>query len=91
MLRLVFFLAVSCALAWAAVWVVNHPGTVAIQWLDREVILNVGTTIALVLVFAAVVIILFELLRWLLGLPSRWRYSRGHRREMRGYEELPAA
>ncbi len=88
MLRLVFFLAVSCALAWAAVWVVNHPGTVAIQWLDREVILNVGTTIALVLVFAAVVIILFELLRWLLGLPSRWRYSRGHRREMRGYEEL---
>ena len=28
MLRLVFFLVVSCVLAWAAVWVVNHPGTV---------------------------------------------------------------
>ena len=46
MLRLVFFLAVSCVLAWAAVWVVNHPGTVAVHWLDQELILNVGTVIA---------------------------------------------
>ena len=88
MLRLVFFLAVSCVLAWTAVWVVNHPGTVAVQWLDRELVLSVGTVIAVVLAFAAAVIVLFELLRWLLGLPSRWRSSRGQRRQVRGYEEL---
>ena len=88
MLRLVFFLAVSCVLAWTAVWVVNHPGTVAVHWLDRELILNVGTVIAIVLAFAGLVIVLFELLRWLLGMPSRWRSSRGHRRQVRGYEEL---
>lgn len=88
MLRLVFFLAVSCVLAWTAVWVVNHPGTVAVQWLDRELVLSVGTVIAIILAFAAAVIVLFELLRWLLGLPSRWRSSRGQRRQVRGYEEL---
>ena len=36
MLRLVFFLVVVVRLAWTAVWVVNHPGTVAVQWLDQE-------------------------------------------------------
>ena len=52
MLRLVFFLVVSCVLAWTAVWVVNHPGTVVVQWLDQELILSVGTVIAVLLAFA---------------------------------------
>ena len=88
MLRLVFFLAVSCALAWAAVWVVNHPGTVTVQWLDQELILSVGTVIALLLAFAAAAVLLFELLRVVIGLPSNWRISRGRRAQVRGYEEL---
>jgi HemY protein len=88
MLRLVFFLAVSCLLAWAAVWVVNHPGTVVVQWLDRELILSVGTVIAGLLAFAAAAILLFEVVRVLVGLPSSWRISRGRRTQVRGYEEL---
>ena len=44
-------------LAWAAVWVVNHPGTVAVQWLDQELILSVGTVIAVLLVFAALAVL----------------------------------
>lgn len=88
MLRLVLFLVVSAVLAWAAVWVAEHPGTVTVQWLGQELILNVGTVLALTLVFIAVVIVLFELLRWLVGLPSRWRISRSRRRELRGYRAL---
>ncbi len=88
MLRLVFFLAVSCLLAWAAVWVVNHPGTVAVQWLGQELVLSVGTVIAVLLAFAALAIILFEILRVLLVLPGSWRISRGRRTQVKGYEEL---
>ena len=88
MLRLVFFLVVSCVLAWTAVWVVNHPGTVAVQWLDHELILSIGTVIAMLIVFAGIVVLAFELLRWLLGLPSRWRTGSRHKRQVRGYEEL---
>ena len=88
MLRLVFFLAVSCALAWAAVWVVNHPGSVTVQWLDQELILSVGTVIALLLAFGALVVLLFELLRVLVGAPSSWRISRSRRNQVRGYEDL---
>jgi HemY protein len=88
MLRLVVFLVAAAALAWAAVWVVNHPGTLVVQWLGHELILSVGTVIVAVLLFAALVILLFELLRWLVGLPSRWRVGRSRRRQVRGYEEV---
>ena len=88
MLRFVFFLAVSCALAWAAVWVVNHPGTVVVQWLDQELILSVGTVIAALFAIGALAVILFEVLRVIVGLPASWRVSRGRRTQMRGYEEL---
>ena len=88
MLRFVFFLAVSCALAWAAVWVVNHPGTVVVQWLDQELILSVGTVIAALFAIGALAVILFEVLRVIVGLPGSWRASRGRRTQVRGYEEL---
>ena len=88
MVRLVLFLVVSCALAWAAVWVVNHPGTVVVQWLDQELVLSVGTVIAVLVAFAAVAVLLFEVLRIFLGLPSRFRSSRNHRHQVRGYQEL---
>ena len=88
MLRLVLFLAVSCALAWAAVWVVNHPGTVVVQWLDQELILSVGTVIALLLALGALAIVLFELARILVRLPANWRMSRSRRQQLRGFEEL---
>ena len=75
-------------LAWAAVWVVNHPGTVVVQWLDQELILSVGTVIAALFAFGALAVILFEVLRVIVGLPGSWRVSRGRRTQMRGYEEL---
>ncbi len=88
MLRFIFFLAVTCVLAWAAVWVVNHPGTVVVQWLGQELVLSIGTVIAALFALGALAVILFEILRVIVGLPGNWRVSRGRRTQMRGYEEL---
>lgn len=88
MLRLVIFLLVSGVLAWAAVWIADHPGTVAVQWLDRELVLSVGTVVTLTILFAVAVVLLFELLRWLVGLPRRIRVARSSRRELRGHEAI---
>jgi HemY protein len=88
MLRLVFFLVVSCLLAWAAVWVVNHPGTVQVRWLDQELILSVGTVIVGLVVIGALAILFFELIRVLIGLPGSWRASTRRRRQTRGFDEL---
>ena len=88
MLRLIIFLAVSGALAWAAVWIAEHPGTVVVRWLDQELVLSVGTLVVLALVAIAVVILLFELLRWLFGLPRRIRVARSRQRELRGHQAV---
>lgn len=88
MLRLVMFLIVAGVLAWVAVWIADHPGTVVVQWLGRELVLSVGTVVVLALLFSAAVILLFELLRWLFGLPRRIRIARSRRRELRGHEAL---
>ena len=88
MFRLVFFLVVSCALAWAAVWVVDHPGTVAVNWLGQELILSVGTVIAGLFALGALAIIIFEVLRVVVGLPGNWSLRRRRRHQVRGYQEL---
>src|SRR4051812_17964243 len=88
MLRLVIFLIVAGALALAAHWVADHPGTVVVQWLDQELILSVGTVLTTVIILAALIILLFEVLRLVLGLPSRLRGTRGRRRELRGQQAL---
>lgn len=88
MLRLIVFLVIAAALAWAGVWIANHPGTVAVQWLGQELVLSIGVVIVAALLFAAAIIVLFELVRWLLGLPRRIRISRARHHERRGYEEL---
>jgi HemY protein len=88
MLRLVIFLAVSAVLAWAAVWVAEHPGTVTIQWLGRESTLHVGTALTLLLLLIAAAIVLFEFLRLFVNLPARWRISRRRQRELRGHQAL---
>lgn len=88
MLRLLFFLVVACALAWTAVWVADHPGTVTIQWLDHEAILHVGTVLTILLVLAIAAILLFEVLRVVMGAPGRFRLSRSGRHELRGQQAL---
>lgn len=88
MLRLVLFLAVAAVLAWAAVWVAEHPGTVTVQWLGHELNLHIGTALTLLLALLAVVIVLFEFLRVFVSLPARWRISRRRQRELRGHQAL---
>lgn len=88
MLRLIFFLVVSCLLAWAAVWVVEHPGSVQVRWLDQELVLSVGTVIVGLIVIGVLAVLIFELLRVVIGLPGGWRLRRGRRQQVRGLEEL---
>jgi HemY protein len=88
MLRLVIFLVVAGVLAWSAVWIAEHPGTVTVQWLDQEAILSVGTVLTVVVLFAVGIILLFEVLRWLFSMPRRLRISRSRQRELRGQQAL---
>ena len=90
MIRLLIYLVLVSALAFAAYWLANSGGTVAIDWLGYSVSLKVGIAIALLLVLIGVCILLFEAWRYLVRLPTRVSRHRSHNRTVKGYEELTA-
>jgi HemY protein len=88
MLRLLVFLAIAAALAVVGVYLANNPGSVVLEWQGRTLETSVGILLLAVLAVGVALILLFELLRWLLGLPRRVRQNRRHAREVRGYQAL---
>lgn len=88
MLRLILFLAVAIALAAVAVWLADQPGQVVVEWGGLVRTYAVGTAVALLAAIVAAAIVLFEILRWLGAVPTRWRRASRQRRAMRGYEAM---
>jgi HemY protein len=88
LLRLILFLAVASALAVAAVWLAEQPGSVTVQWRGYQAVTSVGVMVAVMLAVALALAVLVEVYRWLRGLPRRVAKGRAHRREVRGYEAI---
>src|SRR5687767_8613911 len=88
MLRLLLFLVIAAALAIASVYLANNPGNVVVEWQGQTVQTSVGMLILAFLAVGLALVILIELLRWLGGLPARWRARRARQRELRGYQAL---
>ncbi len=90
MRKLILFVVIALVAAPVAAWLADHPGQVAIAWLDVEIQTSVGLLLLAVLLVAAAAVLLVELLRWLFGLPRRLRERRAQRRLARGYSALTA-
>jgi hypothetical protein len=65
MIRLILFLVVIAALAFAAAWVADDPGNVTLDWRGYVVETSVAVLIGAVLAVAVAVTLLVMLLRWL--------------------------
>jgi len=88
MLRLIVFLLIAAALAWAAVWLANSPGEVTVTWQDTETVLPVGIAVAIMAAITAAGIVAYEIWRWIAGLPRQIQSNRRQRRQIKGYQEL---
>ena len=88
MLRLIIFLIVAAALAWVAVWFANNPGEVIISLEATEMVLPLGIAVALLAAITAAGVVVYEIWRWVVGLPRQIRTNREHNRKLRGYQEL---
>ena len=88
MLRLLLFLVIAAALAIASVYLANNPGNVVVEWQGQTVQTSFGMLLLAFLAVGLALVILIELLRWLGGLPARWRARRARQRELRGYQAL---
>jgi HemY protein len=88
MLRLIIFLIVAAALAWVAVWLANNPGEVIVSLEQTEMVFPVGIAVAIMAAITAVGVVVYEVWRWLVGLPRQIRQNREQNRRLRGYQEL---
>jgi len=88
MLRVLVFIAVASALAFGAVWLAERPGEVSIVWGG----MTIETTVAMAAIGVALLVfagmMLWSLLRFMLGLPTAFSFASRARKRTRGYEAV---
>lgn len=88
MLRVLVFIAVASALAFGAVWLAERPGEVSIIWGG----MTIETTVAMAAIGVALLVfagmMLWSLLRFMLGLPTAFSFASRARKRTRGYEAV---
>jgi len=85
MIRVVAYLLVLAVLAYCGVWLVNHPGHVTLDWFGAIV----STSAALLVIAIAVVAVLvWTIVRFVLGFPSFVALFARQRRREKGYAAL---
>jgi HemY protein len=88
MWRALLYLALLALASYAAVWLANHPETVAVTWGGREYTTSLAVGVVAVVGLAVAISVLSTVVRWFLRLPSTiGRNSRMRRRE-RGLSAL---
>jgi HemY protein len=88
MLRLIIFLIIAAALAVVAVWFANNPGQVIVSLEQTEMVFPIGIAVAIMAAITAAGVVLYEIWRWIVGLPRQIRIQREQNRRIRGYQEL---
>ncbi len=88
MLRALAFIVALAVATWAAVWLADHPGAVAIRWQGYAVSTTVGVLALAVAAVAIVWALVYRFWHWLRAGPRRLREGRASRRRERGYRAL---
>lgn len=87
-LRLFLYLVQIAILAGIAVWFADHPGRVAVEWLDYRIDTSVGIVFFFAILLAIFSILFYRLVRFVVRAPQRLRESRRRRRQRKGYRVL---
>jgi HemY protein len=88
MIRVVVYLLVIAALAFAAAWLADRPGDVVITWQGRRIETSLLVLVAVIAVLTAVATLLWSLLRALLRTPAALASRLHARRGARAYQAL---
>ena len=85
MIRLVLFFVLLGLIAWGGVYLVEHPGHIALSWFGYEIQTSAALLVIAIAVLAIVAWIIFRIV---VGLPSFVAYSARRRRREKGYDAL---
>jgi len=86
--RILVGILVIAALVAAAVFLADRPGSVSLVWDGWRVDTSVAVLVVGFVVLAAVLALLWRLLRGILGAPGAWLRARRERRRREGYRAL---
>jgi len=88
MIRIIVYLAVVFAVASGLAWVADRPGSVSIDWLGWRIETSLLAAVIALFALVVVVLLLWALLRAVLGSPRAFGRFLRHRKRERGQEAL---
>ena len=88
MVRVLVYLAVFACLAFGAVWLADRPGEVSVLWQGYRIETSVALAAIGVVALAFLVLLVWAVFRFVLGLPSAFSLSSRSRRRARGFEAV---
>lgn len=88
MVRLILFLCVLVAAAWAGVWIVDHPGRVSLNWGGWQIETSAGVLALAVLMTAVVSAMAYRFWLFITRAPGRIGSALKDRRSQKGYKAL---
>jgi len=88
MIRVLLFLCLLAALALADAWFMERPGQIVLTWQGYQVETSVAVGLAIVFGFAALLTIIWTLLRFTFRIPSLVAFRQRRRRRDKGYAAL---
>ena len=88
MLRILVFLGLASLAALGAVWLAERPGEVSIVWSGVTVETTVAVAAIGVIALVLLGMLLWTLLRFMLGLPTAFSFASRARKRVRGYDAV---
>ena len=88
MLFLLIFIVALAALSYALEWLIEQPGSVALDWGGNHLDASIPVAVGGLLLAAAGLIVFFAILQALWRLPHRWRKGSVERRREKGFAAL---
>ena len=88
MRKAIVFAVLAAAAIFAAYWLAQNPGNVSIEWLGYRLEPPISFLVLVTIVFSLAVIVLYRVIRGILGTPGRIGRALASRRRRRGYKAL---
>ncbi len=88
MIRLFFYVALLALAVFASVWLADHPGSVAIDWLGWRIETSMPVVLVALAVLSFLLSQVYRLISALWRLPKRWLAKRRESRRRKGYQAL---
>jgi HemY protein len=88
MFRVPLYLLALIALAFGLAWLVDRPGEITLNWEGYRIETSVLVGLAIVLSLVAAVVIIWNLLRFVFGLPPALSVAKRARRREKGYAAI---